>query len=65
MSEIAELANLDLDWLGMLNNIENGVPRRVLPEDSELRQLSGCSEKLVELERGFRIIYNYNKIFIP
>ena len=48
---IAEAGNLDVEYLSMLNSLENKIESKNLPRDCELRQLSGCRNEmsLVEL----------------
>ena len=65
---IAEEGNLDVEYLSMMNSLENKVETKYLPDDSELRQLSGCRDEisLVELSNGTRLIVkNESEILIP
>jgi len=40
--KLAEESNLDLEYLEMLNNIENDTMTQDLSLESEIRQLLGC-----------------------
>jgi hypothetical protein len=65
---IAEEGNLDVEYLSMMNSLENKRETKDLPVDSELRQLSGCRNEmsLVELSNGTRLIVkNETEILIP
>ena len=65
---IAEEGNVDVEYLAMMNNIENKVESKDLSMDSELRQLSGCRDQisLVQLDNGTRLIVkNEGEILIP
>ena len=65
---IADLGNLDVEYLSMMNAIENKVESKDLQSDSELRQISGCRDQisLVEMEKGTRLIVkNETEILIP
>jgi hypothetical protein len=65
---IAEEGNLDVEYLSMMNALENKIETKDLPVDSELRQLSGCriEMSLVELSNGTRLIVkNETEILIP
>ena len=44
--KIAEEGNLEIAYLEMLNVIENDTETKELPDDSEIRQLSGCRNKV-------------------
>ena len=59
---------LDLEYLALLNSLENKIENKDLPRDCELRQLSGCRDELswVELGSGACIIVkNSSEILIP
>ena len=66
--DIANQGNLDVEYLSMMNAIENKVESKDLQSDSELRQISGCRDQisLVEMEKGTRLIVkNETEILIP
>ena len=44
--KLAEEGNLDIEYLEMINAIENDTETKDLPDDSKIRQLTGCRDKL-------------------
>ena len=44
VENIAIEGNLDVEYLAMMNQIENKTESRYINEDSELKQLSGCRD---------------------
>ena len=65
---IANEGNIDLEYLRMMNHIENKVELSDLPANSELRKVSGGLNNLalVELENGTRLIVkDETEILIP
>ena len=52
------IPQVDLEYLEMLNNIENYTGTQDLPLESEIRQLLGCRSRMsvVTLEAGTRLI---------
>ena len=67
VQEMSEEASLDSDYLAMLVAIENKVEIKDLPEDSELRSLSGCKDNIsvAELAGGHRLILKSGEILVP
>ena len=65
---IANEGNIDLEYLRMMNHIENKIDLADLPANSELRKVSGGLNNLalVELENGTRLIVkDETEIMIP
>ena len=46
VQEMSKEASSDLDYLEMLVAIENNTETNDLPEDSELKKLSGCRDDI-------------------
>ena len=68
VENIANEGNLDIEYLSMMNQIENKIESKDLPEDCELRQLSGCRDQiaLIEMGNGTRLIVkDETEILIP
>ena len=68
VENLANEGNIDLEYLNMMNQIEDKIENRNLPEDSELRQLSGCRNQLslIEMGNGTRLIVkDESEIMIP
>ena len=67
VQEMSEEASLDSNYLAMLVAIENKVEMKDLPEDSELRSLSGCKDNIsvAELAGGHRLILKSGEILVP
>ena len=65
VQELAEEATLD--YLEMLLAIENKVEVKDLPQESELRMLSGCRDALfiVEIAGGNRLTLKYIENLVP
>ena len=61
---MSEEASSDPDYLEMLVAIENKTETKDLPEDSELRKLSGCKADIsvAELAKGHRLILKNGEI---
>ena len=55
---IVEEGNLEIGYIEMLNTLENNSEIKDLPDDNELRQLSGCRDQIsiVTLGTGIRLI---------
>ena len=65
---IANEGNIDLEYLGMLNQIENKIELVNLPADGELRQMGKGINNLaiVEMDNGTRLIVrDETEILIP
>ena len=56
--KIAEEGGINIKYLEMLKALENNSETKDLPDDSELRQLPGCRDKIstVILTTGIRLI---------
>ena len=68
IENIANEGNLDVEYLAMMNQIENKIESRNLADDFELKQLSGCRNQLslVEMGNGTRLIVkDESEILIP
>ena len=68
VENLANEGNIDLEYLNMMNKIEDKIDNNKLPADSELRQLSGCRNQLslIEMGNGTRLIVrNESEILIP
>ena len=52
VENIANEGNLDVEYLAMMNQIENKTESRYISEDCELKQLSGCRDQLSLVEMG-------------
>ena len=68
VKNIANEGNLDVEYLAMMNQIENKTENRYISEDCELKQLSGCRDQLslVEMGNGTRLIVRDElEILIP
>ena len=67
VQEISKEASLDPDYLAMFVAIENKVETKDLPEDSELRKLSGCKDDIsvAESAQGQRLILKNGEILVP
>ena len=55
---IAEEGSINIEYLEMLNALENNTETKDLPDDNELRQLSGCRDQvsIATLKAGTRLI---------
>ena len=68
VKNIANEGNLDVEYLSMMNMIKNKTENKYIPEDCELKQLSGCRDtlSLVEMGNGTRLIVRDElEILIP
>ena len=67
VEEVAECGSLDLEYLSMLNSLENGTEMKNLPKDSGLRWLAGCIEQpsVIELNVAHRIITRHSEVVVP
>ena len=68
VENIANEGNLDVEYLSMMNMMENNTENRYIPADCELKQLSGCKNtlSLIKMGNGTRlIIRNGQEILIP
>ena len=44
--KITEEESINIEYLEMLNALKNNVETKDLPDDNELRQLSGCKDQI-------------------
>ena len=63
--KITEEESINIEYLEMLNALKNNVETKDLPDDNELRQLSGCKDQIsmVTLKDGTKLIiikWNWN-----
>jgi hypothetical protein len=68
VENLANEGNIDLEYLNMMNQIENKIESKNLPEDNELKLLSGCRNQLslIEMGNGTRLIVKEeSEILIP
>ena len=66
--ELAQAGSIDSNYVSMCNDIENNTAAKDLPEDSELKTVSGLLESLsvFTMSDGSRIIVRDNQeIFVP
>ena len=56
--KIAEEGNIDIEYLERLNALEDNTDKKELPNDNELRQLSGCTDQMsiVTVRTGTKLI---------
>ena len=56
--KITEEESINIEYLEMLNALKNNVETKDLPDDNELRQLSGCKDQIsmVTLKDGTKLI---------
>ena len=64
---MSEEASLDSDYLALLVAIKNKMEMKDLPEDSELRSLSGCKDNIsvAELSEGHCSILKSGEKLVP